>query len=206
MRRVIAGFKSEGERQRRAASRAETVETLEGAGFPTGGFTGDASSVRSTMSDGLRRQVAQLEEREAREQARIERERQAEVAAFAESANRHAIAMALEQGEEFHPRMLSGQGLGHTVRELVEAVSARQDIEDQRFEAAELQEFREWKRRRDEGTQADNSAPTARQIAEHELMQERAARFRQKINGRVETRRIAHEEALKRAEYERRWR
>jgi hypothetical protein len=178
MRRVIVGSKSEGARATRQAVRDEVAERLQEVGVPIGGFTGDATSVRSTMSDGLRRQVAQLEEREAREQAKWERERQAEVDRFAESANRHAIAMALEAGEEFHPRMLAGQGLGHTPRELVEAVSARQDVEDQRFEAAELEEFRKWKAARQAGAQADNSAPTPLQLEAGAQMQARAARER----------------------------
>jgi hypothetical protein len=118
-RRVVPGFKSESERERRQSVRAEVAERLEAVGVPTGGFTGDVTSVRSTMSDGLRRQVAALEEREAREQAKIERERQAPVEAFERSANQHAIAMALEAGEQFSPRMLHGEGLGHQPHELV---------------------------------------------------------------------------------------
>jgi hypothetical protein len=204
MRRVIPGSKSERARSVRQTVRDEVAERLQEVGIPIGGFTGDPSSVRSTMSDGLRRQIALNEEREARAQAELEHERQVRVERFADSASRHAIAMALEAGEEFHPRMLAGQGLGHTVRELIETVSDRQDIEDQRIEAAELEEFRRWKAAKSAGLSGDVSAPTAQQLEAQQLTQQRAERFRQKINRRVEAREIAHEEALKRAEYERR--
>jgi hypothetical protein len=196
MRRVIPGSKSEGARATRQAVRDEVAERLQDVGVPIGGFAGDVTSVRSTMSDGLRRQVAQNEEREAREQAKLERERQARVDAFAESANRHAIAMALEAGEEFHPRMLAGQGLGHTVRELVEAVSIRQDVEDQRFEAAELEEFRKWKAARQAGAQADNSAPTQLQLEAGAQMQARAARERARRRDTLWTLGLAREQTF----------
>jgi len=172
------GFRSEGARAERQAVRQETVERLEGAGFRTGGFTGDPSSVRSGMSDGLRRQIAQNEEREARAQAKIESKRAERVAAFAESANQHAIAMALEAGEQFNPRMLHGEGLGHTPAELIELVSARQDVEDLRFEAAELEEFRRWKAQKTASTSADNSAPTQLQLEAGAQTQARAERER----------------------------
>jgi hypothetical protein len=191
MRRVVPGFKAEGAKLERQSARAETVERLEGVGVRAGGFEGSPSSVRSGMSDGLHRQIVLNEERESRESAKAEAERAARVEAFAESALQHAIQQALESGEEFNPRMLRGEQLGHTPRELIEQVSARQDIEDERFEAQELQEFRAWKAQKSASTSADLSAPTQRQLEAEQLMQARAKRFREKENDRLITLRMA---------------
>jgi hypothetical protein len=194
MRRVVAGSKSEGARERRQTAHTEVVERLDGVGIRTGGFTGSQSSVRSAMSDGMRRQVAELEEREARAHARLEAERAAEVAAFEESALSAAVLMALEEGEAFSPRMLRGEQVGHTKDELIAIVSARQDHEDARFEAEELREFRKWKETR--GEQADVSAPSELQKEAGAAMESRAATERRRRHDHLYTMARAREQSV----------
>jgi hypothetical protein len=196
MRRVVAGSKSEGARERRQTAHTEVVERLDGVGIRTGGFTGSQSSVRSAMSDGARRQVAELEEREAREQARAERERAAQVAMFEEGALALAVVNALDEGEAFSPRMLRGELVGHTPAELKAIVSARQDHEDARFEAEELREFRKWKEARGEGGQADVSAPTSLQKEAGAQMESRAATERARRRDHLYTMGRAREQSV----------
>jgi hypothetical protein len=147
------------------------------------------------MSPRLQRQIAAQEEAEAREAAKLERERAYRAEQFQERAQQSAIAAALEAGEEFHPRMLHGERLGHQPHEFIAAASARMDVEDQRFEASELAEFREWKRRRGEATQGDTAAPTQRQLDADKLMQERAAKYRARQNDRLWTLELAREQS-----------
>jgi hypothetical protein len=205
MRRVVAGFKSEGERQRRAASRAETVETLAARGVSLGGF-GD--SLRSQMSPATQARIAEAEAVEAYEAAKAERERSVRAQAWQErqeeAARQSAIREALEAGEDASPRALRGERLGHTTSEFIALMSARQDVEDAQLEAAKRQAMRRWEASYDAGMSGDVSAPTALQLEEGHQTQQRAARFRQKINRRVEMRQIAAEEAFERAMYERR--
>jgi hypothetical protein len=197
MRRVVAGFKSAGERDRRKAAHQETVETLEAAGVPTGGF-GD--SVYARMSPGLRGAIAEAAAEEAYKAAKAERERRHQAEqwqARSEEAARHiAIREALEAGEDASPRALRGEALGHTPAELIAIVAAQQDVEDQRFEAAELREFRRWKAERSADTSADVSAPTSLQLEQGSQTQARAATERRRRNDRLFTLQMAREQTF----------
>ena len=74
--------------------------------------------------------------------------------------------------------------MGHTPAEFVALMSARQDLEDVVQEAAKRQAMRRWEAQYDAGLQGDVSAPTARQLAEEELMQGRAKRERARYDQR----------------------
>jgi hypothetical protein len=163
---------------------------LQAQGVRLGGF--GESSVRSQMSPRLQRQIAESEEREARESARLERERPSRVGAWRERSLQAAITQALELGEELNnPRALRGEPLGHTPAEFVSLMSARQDVEDRAAEAPERREFERWKAAQSASSSGDVSAPTVRQLAEEQLMQERARRFReQEYDRRVTARGI----------------
>jgi hypothetical protein len=176
MRRVVAGSKSEGERQRRQSVRQELVEVVEGVGISTGGFAG-AGSVSDRMSPGLRGAIAQAEAVEAYEAAQEQRRHSARVAQFQErseeAARQIAIQEALAAGEDASPRALRGERLGHTHGEFVALMSARMDVEDMQLEAAKWQAMRRWEAQYDAGQYADVSAPSARQLEEEDRMQER---------------------------------
>jgi hypothetical protein len=177
MRRVIPGFKSETERDRRRVVREERVEALEASGVPTGGF-GD--SIYDRMSPGLRRAIAESEAEEAYQAARAERERAYRAEQWAQrsedAARQDAIREAIEAGEDASPRALRGEQLGHEPSEFVALMSARQDVEDMQLEAEKARARRRWEAQYDAGNQGDLSAPTQRQLDEQELMQERAPR------------------------------
>jgi hypothetical protein len=132
------------------------------------------------MSPRLQRQIAEAEAAEARDQAKAERQRAERAETLRESANQAAIAQALQEGEEFHSRMLRGQGVGHQPAEFIALASARQGVEDERAAALEMAAFRQWQAAQSASNSGDVSAPSQRQLEADRLMRERAARYRDK--------------------------
>jgi hypothetical protein len=135
-----------------------------------GGFGG---SIRSMMSDGLQRRLAEQEAAEAREAAQEERERALRAEAFRESNLQAAIAAALEAGEEFHPRMLRGERLGHTTSEFIAARSAQMDVEDAQLAARQRVAYNRFLAAQGELNSGDMSAPTPEQQASRAVSEER---------------------------------
>src|SRR5215216_7006884 len=91
-----------------------------------GGFN---NSLRSQMSPQLQRQIAlqeQVEAKEAREEERLRAQRREDLEARNVQA---AVAQALENGAEFSPKMLHGQGYGRTRSEAIAYYSELQDME-----------------------------------------------------------------------------
>jgi hypothetical protein len=106
-----------------------------------GGFN---NSLRSQMSPQLQRRIAEQEAAEARE-AKAEERARAERREDLEARNiQAAIAQAIENGEEWSPRMLRGQGYGRTRAEAIAYFSGLQDMEDRKAELAERREFEQW--------------------------------------------------------------
>ena len=184
MRRVIPGSKSEGERLRHRTSHQETVETLQAAGFRTGGFAGAGSSVRSQMSPDLLRRVEEAEALEDQKAAREQAVRAEAARSWQENQLQSAVTAALVAGEASNPRKLRGETLGHSPAEAVALASARQDHEDMLAEAAKREYLRRVEAQYDAGNQADNSPPTAEQLEAKQLMQQRAKRYREREQDR----------------------
>jgi hypothetical protein len=126
-----------------------------------GGFGG---SIRSMMSPGLQRRLAEQEAAEAKEGREQERERALRAEVHHEASIQAAIAQALEQGQEFNPRMLRGEGLGRTVSESLAYYSAVADAEDRRRAAQARRAFNEWQARHNELHSADMSAPSPEEL------------------------------------------
>jgi hypothetical protein len=122
-----------------------------------GGFGG---SLRSQMSDQLQRKIAAEEAAEAREAAQEERARAQRVEALQENAIQAAIAMAIENGEEFHPRMLRGERIGHTSQEFIAMVSAQQDLQDAQLAARQRITYNRWLEQQGELNSGDMTAPS----------------------------------------------
>jgi hypothetical protein len=139
-----------------------------------GGFNG---SLRSQMSPQLQRQIAQQEQIEAREAAQEERARTERAEVLQENAIRAAISQAVEQGQDFHPRMLRGERLGRTRQEAIAYFSGLQDMEDRKVELAERREFEQWQIRRAESLSGDTSVATLEaERAEEEWWQDQRRR------------------------------
>jgi hypothetical protein len=100
------------------------------SGQVQGGFNG---AIRHRMSPGLQRRLAEEEAAEARETARLEREREQRAEVLEAEAFRAAVADAVARGEDIdYVRALHGKGIGHQPHEFIALVSAQQDAEDQR--------------------------------------------------------------------------
>ena len=127
---------------------------------------GFGDSVRERMSPGLQRQIAEQEEAEAREAAKLERERAVRAETWRERSLQAAIAQAIADGENINPRRaMRGEGIGHSPQEFIEMMGSVQAAEDARAEALEARAYREWKAAREQGTFADTSAPTPEEVA-----------------------------------------
>jgi hypothetical protein len=139
-----------------------------------GGFGG---SIRSMMSPGLQRRLAEQEAAEAREAKEQERFRAQRAEAHHEASIQAAIAQALEQGQEFNPRMLRGEGLGRTRAEAIQYYSAMQDREDVLAAAREQLAFRRWQAEQAALYSGDASADTIQaERAEAQWRQDQRAR------------------------------
>jgi hypothetical protein len=108
-----------------------------------GGGFGD--SIRERMSPALQQRLAWEEQAEARENAKIERQREIDREKWHERSILGAAQQAVDRGEliTVHQRM-SGEGLGHTPAEFIAERVALMDIEDMREEnrrRAELRKF-----------------------------------------------------------------
>jgi hypothetical protein len=139
-----------------------------------GGFGG---SLRSQMSPQLQRRLAEAEAAEAKEAAQEERARAQRVEDLRERSVQAAVAQALENGAEFSPRMLRGQGYGRTRAEAIAYFSDLQDVEDRRAEAQERIEFQKWQIRRSESMSGDSTADLV--LAERAERDEQEARRRE---------------------------
>jgi hypothetical protein len=110
------------------------------------------------MSPQLQRQIALQEQAEAKEAREEERLRAQRREALEENAIRAAINQAVENGQEFHPRMLRGERLGRTRQEAIAYYSELQDMEDRRAEVREAKEFENWKIQRSASLSGETSA------------------------------------------------
>jgi hypothetical protein len=139
-----------------------------------GGFGG---SLRSQMSPQVQRRIAEQEAAEAREAAQEERARAQRREDFETRNVQAAIAMAIENGQEWSPRMLRGQGYGRTRSEAIAYYSELQDMEDRRAEVREAKEFENWKIQRSASMSGDTSAHTTEaERAEEQWRQDQRAR------------------------------
>jgi hypothetical protein len=139
-----------------------------------GGFGG---SLRSQMSEQLQRRIAEQEAAEAREAAQEERARAQRAEVHQENAIQAAISQALENGEDFHPRMLRGERLGHTRQEFLAMQSARMDAEDAQLAARQQAAFRKWQAEQSASMSGDTSAHVVEaERAEEQWRQDQRAR------------------------------
>ena len=149
-----------------------------------GGFNGSA---RSQMSPGLLRQIAEQEDREARQAAEEVRKREERAEEWRSRATAAAIQDAVAAGEQFHPGMLAGRGLGHTKQEFIALASARQDHEDAIAAAREQAKFRAWQLEQTASVSINTSAPTPAELAEQAQITSRAEAYRARRRDRSET-------------------
>jgi hypothetical protein len=162
-----------------------------------GGFNG---SLRSQMSPQLQRRLAEAEAAEAK-QARDEERQRAQRREDLEARNvQAAIAMAIENGEEFSPRMLRGQGYGRTRSEAIAYYSDLQDMEDRRAEVREAKEFEQWQIQRSASLSGDSTADLVlAERAERDGREERQREARMNASVRRHVKRQTVEEARKAA-------
>jgi hypothetical protein len=162
-----------------------------------GGFGG---SLRSQMSPQLQRQIALQEQAEAKEAREEERARAQRIEDLEARNVQAAIAMAIENGQEFSPRMLRGQGYGRTRSEAIAYYSELQDMEDRRAEVREAKEFENWKIQRSAGLSGDTTADLIlSERAEREKQETRQREDRMSSTVRNHVRRQTVEEARKAA-------
>jgi hypothetical protein len=148
------------------------------------------------MSENLRARCDAADAEYERETARQERERQERLAMRRESDVIASIRMAEDRGELIDVRRAYADGgIGRTVSEVVDYASAMADIEDAREVHRQQKAFQAFLLRQSAATSADTTALSAE---DGHQMQQRAAKFREKIRDRVEVRQIAGEEAHKR--------
>ncbi len=130
--------------------------------YAGGGF-GDASGIRSQMSEQLQRRLAVEDAREAQEAAKEARRQEQIAASYQERAIAAAIQEAHARGEmvSVHEAYrTNGASLGHTVGEFIAQRHALMELEDAQQEAREAAEFRRWKLERSADMSRDSSAPT----------------------------------------------
>jgi hypothetical protein len=135
-----------------------------------GGFN---NSLRSQMSEGLQRRLAEQEAAEAREAAQEQREQRMRAEAHQESAIQAAIAMELERGEAFHPRWLRGEKLGHTPSEFIALRAEQMDVEDAQREARVRAAHRKLQAQLEQQEYGDLTAPTPEEMASRAERDER---------------------------------
>jgi colicin import membrane protein len=166
--------------------------------YEGGGFGG---SIRSRMSEDLQIRLEAVEAQDQMDAAKAEKDRKRRVEQFQERAQQAAIAAALEAGQAFHPRMLRGEGVGHTPAEFIAQAHARMDVEDAHAEAQAAADYRRWQREYYAGTSADTSAPTAQQLEEGAQTQARTDFYmdckRQREMAVAEARRLAAKDSAR---------
>jgi hypothetical protein len=139
-----------------------------------GGFDG---SVRGMMSPQLQARLAEEEAREAREAREEERSRAQRAEDFQTRGLQGAIADAIQRGEQYHPKMLRGERLGHQPHEFIRLVSDAQDVEDAQREARQRAAFFKWQVEQGELNSGDMSVATVEaQRAEEQRRQDQRAR------------------------------
>ena len=111
-----------------------------------------------------------------------------------EASVRDAVVTAYERGDDVDIRRVYGgdlRSLGRTRQELLSLVSAQQDADDARREAADRREFEAWKPARAQSLSGDNTAPPPEE--------ETASRHdREKIKARRESLRESQTKAVER--------
>lgn len=124
-------------------------------------FGGWGDAVRERMSPALQAQIALDDQREQREAAKVERQREHDREQWHERALLGAANQAIAQGQPVtvHQRM-TGEGLGHTPAEFIAQRHALMELEDAQHEADERRAFNRWKLERSAELSADTSAPT----------------------------------------------
>jgi hypothetical protein len=127
--------------------------------YQGGGFN---DSLRSGMSDQLRRLLAADDFRSQQEAAEIERQRAAHADLARERAIASLVAEAIERGEGVtHQQRMSGEGLGRTPSEFVAQRAAIMDMEDAREEARRRSEFNRWQLQQSAAHTYDDTAVQA---------------------------------------------
>src|SRR5829696_7216421 len=115
------------------------------------------------------------------------------------------LSMAEERGELLTMRERM-EGVGRTPSEAIAFYSAVADVEDRKRAAKLERQFREWRQRENDAASADMTPPSEIDLAELQVMQQRAQRFREREYDRQLTRRqVAADRAAERAAARRRW-
>src|SRR5829696_7997652 len=150
---------------------------------------------------GLPRPMPSMSVRPAREVA----ERRVRAERLAESNIAASVRMAEERGELLTMRERM-EGVGRTPSEAIAFYSAVADVEDRKRAAKLERQFREWRQRENDAASADMTPPSEIDLAELQVMQQRAQRFREREYDRQLTRRqVAADRAAERAAARRRW-
>jgi hypothetical protein len=141
--------------------------------YVRGGFGSGTDHLSPTLAARVLAADAAHDRQAARDQqAHAER-----IAARQEADVVLSIRMAQERGEVVDVRKaLRDGGVGHERREFVELASARMDVEDAQERAREQARYRKFLAEGED--YGDTSAPTAAEVAEHEVMVGRAEKFR----------------------------
>jgi len=175
---------------------------MAGTVYVAGGF---GSAGLADASDSLRARIAAADAEHERQAAREAAERRVRAERLAESNIAASVRMAEERGELLTMRERM-EGVGRTPSEAIAFYSAVADVEDRKRAAKLERQFREWRQRENDAASADMTPPSEIDLAELQVMQQRAQRFREREYDRQLTRRqVAADRAAERAAARRRW-